>query len=84
MLQTLAGPFDFVFFYAGLKDYEAYLKTFLPKIRPGGLIAAFNISRQSPEAAAFVRSITGNPLLKTDLVAITPAGLSVSQKLPAK
>jgi caffeoyl-CoA O-methyltransferase len=44
-IDTLDGPFDFVFIDADKTGYPAYFEAVLPKLSPGGLIAADNTLR---------------------------------------
>ena len=41
-IANLTGPFDFVFIDADKENYLNYLRAVLPKLAPGGLIAADN------------------------------------------
>jgi predicted O-methyltransferase YrrM len=81
-IALLAGPYDFVLLDGRKQDYIKYLELLLPIIRPGGFIAAHGVSGKSSDPAGYVRRITGDPTLKTELVPISDAGLSISQKLP--
>jgi caffeoyl-CoA O-methyltransferase len=42
-IRSLDGPLDFVFIDADKANYIAYWDAVLPKVRPGGLIAADNV-----------------------------------------
>jgi caffeoyl-CoA O-methyltransferase len=42
-LATLSGPFDFVFIDADKSNYSNYYEAVLPKLAPGGCIAADNV-----------------------------------------
>jgi caffeoyl-CoA O-methyltransferase len=42
-IRSLEGPFDFVFIDADKANYIAYWDAVLPKVRPGGLVAADNV-----------------------------------------
>ena len=53
----------------------------LPKVNPGGIVAAHDVAGQSRDAAGYIRAVTGNPLLKTELIPLSPAGLSITRKL---
>jgi caffeoyl-CoA O-methyltransferase len=42
-LRTLEGPFDVAFLDADKENYSNYWEAVLPKMRPGGLVAADNV-----------------------------------------
>ena len=42
-LQTLEGPFDFVFIDADKENYPAYYELCMERVRPGGAIAVDNV-----------------------------------------
>lgn len=42
-IETLDGPFDFVFIDADKENYVAYWEAVLPKVRSGGLIVVDNV-----------------------------------------
>ena len=44
LVEELPGPFDFVFSDADKEWYVNYAKAVIPKILPGGCLAAYNIS----------------------------------------
>ena len=81
IVPALPGPFDFVLLDGRAQDYERYLTMVLPKVRPGGIVAAHDVAGQSREATDFIRNVTGNPQLKTELIPLSPAGLSITWKL---
>jgi predicted O-methyltransferase YrrM len=85
VLPLLTGPFDFVFLDGRRQDYLKCSETLLPRIRPGGFLAAHNVNDRNRDLAAFIRRITSDSQLKTELVAISSAGISITQKIaPAK
>src|SRR5512139_776251 len=43
-VKRLKGPVDLLFLDADKEGYASYLKTLLPLLRPGGLIAADNVA----------------------------------------
>jgi caffeoyl-CoA O-methyltransferase len=81
MIPALSGPFDFVLFDGRAQYYERYLAMVLPKVSPGGIVAAHDVAGQSRDASDYIRAVTGNPLLKTELIPLSPAGLSITRKL---
>ena len=42
-LKALEGPYDFVYIDANKREYEAYYRLVLPKLRKGGLIVADDV-----------------------------------------
>jgi caffeoyl-CoA O-methyltransferase len=48
LVSDLPGPFDFVFIDADKDWYINYAKALIPKIEPGGCIAAHNVEERSP------------------------------------
>ncbi len=82
-IPGLSGPFDFVFIDAWKQDYVLYLQEVLPKVRPGGVIVAHNVTDLRDELQDFIRAVQTNPQLKTTLENPGPGGFSVSYKLPA-
>jgi predicted O-methyltransferase YrrM len=75
---TVAGlkePIDFVFLDADKEGYVDYLRTILPLVRPGGLIAAHNMGR----ASGYVEFLSANPGLDTVLLT-QGSGLALTLK----
>jgi len=79
VVPGMGGPFDLVFIDGRKQDYGLYLAIVLPKVRPGGFIAAHNVSDSRSRMGDFIRSLTSNPQLKTEFVALSGSGLSISR-----
>lgn len=88
VLPRLEGPFDFVFLDAVKAEYERYLDLVLPRMRPGGVVAADNVfwlgrawgksrDEDSVGIRAFTRRVFEDPRFVTTLVPVED-GLSVS------
>jgi len=60
-VKRLEYPIDLVFLDADKEGYASYLRTLLPLVRPGGLIAADNVGR----APDYVEAVTTDPKLDT-------------------
>ena len=60
-VKRLKGPVDLLFLEADKEGYASYLKTLLPLVRPGGLIAADNVA-MAPE---YLQAVTTDPQLDT-------------------
>ena len=62
-LRTLPGPFDVVFLDADRASYLAYLELVVPKLRPGGLLIADNVTSHAQELEDFLRRVKSHPEL---------------------
>jgi len=63
-VAEVKGPIDIVFVDADKEGYTDYLNKLLPKIRPGGLVIAHNISPRMADPG-YIAAITTNPDLET-------------------
>lgn len=70
---------DVLFLDANKEGYVDYLEKLLPKVRPGGLIIAHNMSERQADPR-YVKAITTNPELETLFVNAGADGISVSLK----
>ena len=77
-IPTLKGEFDFVFIDAWKPDYIKYLEMVLPKMKPGGVIAAHNVTTQGGGMREFLDAIQNHPQLETTINRSSRAGMSVS------
>ena len=78
-VTKLTGTIDILFLDADKKGYVDYLNKLLPKVRPGGLVIAHNITARMADPL-FVDAITKNPELDSLLVRLQAGGISVSLK----
>jgi len=79
-LAKLEGPVDMVFIDADKEGYTDYLKQLLPKLRPGGLILAHNVTSHAQALADYFKAITANPELETVFANPHAAGISLTLK----
>lgn len=77
-IPLLEGRFDFVFIDAWKPDYHKYLKLVLPKMMPGGVITAHNVTSQGGSMRGFIEEIHNNPDLETTINRTSRAGVSIS------
>jgi len=77
-IQTVEGKFDFVFIDAWKPDYLKYLELVLPKMKPGGVITAHNVTSQGGLMRGFLNEIHSNPRLETTIDRSSRAGVSIS------
>jgi caffeoyl-CoA O-methyltransferase len=77
-VAQVQGPVDMVFIDADKEGYTDYLQKLLPKVRPGGLIVAHNITpgMANPQ---YVEAITTNANLDT-VILNQGGGISVTMK----
>jgi predicted O-methyltransferase YrrM len=78
-VTKLEGPIDLLFIDADKPGYLDYLEKLLPKVRPGGLVLAHNMSSPRPDPK-FVEAITTNPELETLFVNMRNQGMAVTLK----
>jgi caffeoyl-CoA O-methyltransferase len=78
-VTKLTGSIDILFLDADKKGYIDYLNKLLPKVRPGGLVIAHNITPRMADPL-FLEAITNNPELESLVVRLQAGGISVSLK----
>jgi predicted O-methyltransferase YrrM len=79
-IPKVPDPLDFVFIDVWKQGYIPCLKLVLPKVRPGGVIVAHNVTNLRDELADFIHEVTTNPQLKSSIENPGPGGFSVSYK----
>jgi len=79
-IPKVPGPLDFVFIDVWKQGYIPCLKLALPKVRPGGVIVAHNVTNLREELLGFIHEVTTNPQLQTTIENPGPGGFSVSIK----
>jgi len=77
-IAQVQDPVDMVFVDADKEGYIDYLNKLLPKVRPGGLIVAHNITPGMADAR-YLEAITANPDLET-VILNQGGGISVTMK----
>lgn len=78
-VSAVEGPVDIVFLDADKEGYLDYLEKLLPKVRPGGLVIAHNMSQYQADPR-YVKAVTTNPELETLFVSAGASGIGVSLK----
>jgi predicted O-methyltransferase YrrM len=59
----LPGPFDLVFLDADRPSYLTYLEMLVPKLRPGGILIADNVTSHAHELQDYLRRVKSHPQL---------------------
>jgi len=60
-LARLPGPFDLVFLDADRPSYLTYLELVVPRLRPGGLLVADNVTSHASELQDYLRRVRSHP-----------------------
>ena len=79
-LDGLPGPFDLVFLDADRPSYLSYLDLVVPKLRPGGMLIADNVTSHAHELQDYLGRVKSHPQLFTVTVPIGN-GEEISLKL---
>ncbi len=84
VVRELSGPFDFVFIDAEKEGYRDYAEAVIPKLAPGGCIAAHNVhaSRgwRRGGAGDYYDAMAARPDFRTEVLSESRSGLAVSYK----
>jgi predicted O-methyltransferase YrrM len=62
-LAALPGPFDLVFLDADRPSYLTYLELVVPRLRPGGMLIADNVTSHANELQDYLRRVKSHPQL---------------------
>src|SRR5437773_3457408 len=62
-LAGLPGPFDLVFLDADRASYLTYLELVVPRLRPGGLLVADNVTSHASELQDYLARVKSHPRL---------------------
>lgn len=84
LVPSLPGPFDFVFSDADKEWYSNYLHAAWPKVVPGGIFTAHNISMRQEGIRDFLEALKRLPDGETSIDRGSPAGISITRKVRAK
>src|SRR5688572_23281250 len=62
-LGALPGPFDLIFLDADRPSYLTYLELVVPKLRPGGMLIADNVTSHAHELEDYLHRVKSHPQL---------------------
>ena len=80
LVPELPGPFDFVFSDADKEWYPQYLAAVWPKLVPGGMFTAHNVTMEVRGIGEFLEALNRLPDGQTTMDRGSPAGLSITRK----
>ena len=84
LVKQLPGPFDFVFSDADKDWYANYLADLWPKVVPGGMFTAHNVTMRAGGIRDFLDAVKRLPDGETTIDNGSSAGLSITRKTRAK
>ncbi|MGH9347578.1 MAG: O-methyltransferase [Vicinamibacterales bacterium] len=84
IVPRLEGPFDFVFSDADKEWYANYLAAVWPKLVPGGMFTAHNVTMRGGGISEFLDALNRLPDGETTIDRGSRAGLSITRKARAK
>jgi predicted O-methyltransferase YrrM len=82
-LAALPGPYDLVFLDAERPSYPTYLELVVPRLRPGGILVADNVTSHAHELQDYLDRVRSHPQLFAVTVPIGN-GESIALKLEAR
>jgi predicted O-methyltransferase YrrM len=82
-LAALPGPYDLVFLDADRPSYPTYLELVVPRLRPGGILVADNVTSHAHELQDYLDRVRSHPQLFAVTVPIGN-GESIALKLDAR
>jgi caffeoyl-CoA O-methyltransferase len=83
LVRQLPGPFDFVFSDADKEWYPNYLEAVWPKLVPGGMFTAHNVTMRASGIREFLEALKRLPDAETTIDNGSSAGLSITRKARA-
>jgi caffeoyl-CoA O-methyltransferase len=84
LVPQLPGPFDFVFSDADKDWYPNYLAAVWPKVVPGGMFTAHNVTMRGGGIREFLDALNRLPDGETTIDRGSSAGISITRKTRAR